>query len=915
MRVRGLLPFVFALVVSCEASAQTTDPVASLLLRMEQAILQGGPDALVPLLTDAADPDQAEAVVSELLRPGLTRVAFKERDRQPLADGTGLRLVADVIAETASQAHVATWRLDLVQSSPETDAAPGDRYLLSAMARLSFIDALFRLTLTNRQFAVSNLTLRGEDLDVTVTQGSAWVAEANGLPTALVVVGDAEMTFSPAPLAEQEQLVLFAGERQLRSRVSRFFVRLNPADVERYLTIDAMRPEPTDRQALARAQAFFDEYIGQSFSLDLQDLSRDTWSLVPGIGDLLVEMDTSRHGVLTYARSGADSEDISVFDRRRRRNLSVYSSARQLAQRGTRHYDEAQHLDYDIEHYNVDVSYDPARLWIEGRADLDVVIRSAATSTLTLRLAEPLTIRAVTSDQFGRLLTLRVRGRNNVVVNLPGALRRGDRLRLRVAYGGRLPSHDPDREVAAVAAQPTVDFVMEPEQRFVYSNRSWWYPQTPVSTFSTARVRLTVPAAYACIATGVGEPPAEFDGPDGKPRRAFVFRTTQPVRYLSFIVSRFDLVESGSVVRTPADPLVVSGEHRVTRRRPGAYYDVTDVDVWTQRRQAGRGASLLRSATDILGFYQNLVDDAPYPSLRVVGVEDYLPGGHSPAYVAMVHLPLPITPFRWGGDPVAFENFPDFFLAHEIAHQIWGQAVGWKSYHEQWISEGFAQYFAALYAERTRPRDGFVAVLRQMHRSAIDASPQGPVWLGYRLGHLKNDGRIFRAVVYNKGALVLHMLRRVLGDETFLKGLQRFYGASRFRRVGTDDLRAAFEVESGRSLEGFFERWIHETGIPTLHTSWRVDDPLTTTGGALAGVAAQAGVGPVVTARIEQRGEQLFVVPLTVTVVFADGRTESAVAQVETETTELVIPVTGPVRDVRFNEDFAALVRIERGRR
>ena len=62
-----------------------------------------------------------------------------------------------------------------------------------------------------------------------------------------------------------------------------------------------------------------------------------------------------------------------------------------------------------------------------------------------------------------------------------------------------------------------------------------------------------------------------------------------------------------------------------------------------------------------------------------------------------------------------------------------------------------------------------------MRRWAIDESDQGPVYLGYRLGHIRNDGRVFRALVYNKGAAVLHMLRRLVGDEAFFRGMRRFY--------------------------------------------------------------------------------------------------------------------------------------------
>ena len=70
------------------------------------------------------------------------------------------------------------------------------------------------------------------------------------------------------------------------------------------------------------------------------------------------------------------------------------------------------------------------------------------------------------------------------------------------------------------------------------------------------------------------------------------------------------------------------------------------------------------------------MDDVPFPSFRLALVEDALPGGHSPAYMAVLHQPLPGTPFNWARDPVAFDDFTQFFVAHELAHQFWGQAVG-----------------------------------------------------------------------------------------------------------------------------------------------------------------------------------------------------------------------------------------------
>ena len=104
-----------------------------------------------------------------------------------------------------------------------------------------------------------------------------------------------------------------------------------------------------------------------------------------------------------------------------------------------------------------------------------------------------------------------------------------------------------------------------------------------------------------------------------------------------------------------------------------------------------------------------------------------LPGGHAPGYFAMINNPPPMTPFTWRNDPATFQNFPEFFMAHELAHQWFGQAVGWKNYHEQWLSEGFAQYFAALYAKERRGEAAFRDILRQFRRWTLDDSDQGPV--------------------------------------------------------------------------------------------------------------------------------------------------------------------------------------------
>jgi aminopeptidase N len=179
-----------------------------------------------------------------------------------------------------------------------------------------------------------------------------------------------------------------------------------------------------------------------------------------------------------------------------------------------------------------------------------------------------------------------------------------------------------------------------------------------------------------------------------------------------------------------------------------------------------------------------------------------------------------------------------------------------------------------------------------MRRWAIQQSRQGPVYLGYRLGHIKSDSRVFRALIYNKGAMVLHMLRRLLGDETFFAGVRQFYADWRFKKAGTDDFRRSMEAAGGRDLTAFFEAWIYGSRIPGLTFSEKVID------------AGQAQI------RFEHQGE-VMPVPVTVTIVYRSGETEHVVVPVVDRVVERTLPLKGPVRSIEANRDHAALADID----
>lgn len=898
------------------ASAQpagTPDPeellLARTLQRIETALLSSDKAAWLSLISTNADAGAAGDFFDAAVPRGVTRVVVHERDRQPLEGalpGDGHRLIVEVFIESGARGQLATWRLDLRRPTGATaDTVDGETpWKIVAHDRLQQVDVLHRLALNReRMFQAHNFVLRSVDYSLTLSTGSVFVADTAEGITALVLLGDGLMTFQPTPKTERGQVRLFAGDDKVEGRFDAAFVRVNPYDFEQSMAGLVAAPA-ADARLLTRAREIFDEEVSRSFSLDLSDMSRDTWSILPQPGDLLAEVRTRRWRTLTYVRSGAEAEDITFFNRERKKNIAIYASPQKLASRGA-FYDEDDLTEFDILDHEIDVEVYPDREWLVGTSRMKLRVKSFVLGALNLKLAENMTVSSVTSRELGRLLFLKVRNQNSIVVNLPSALSRDYELTLSIRYQGRIERQAIDSESIQPERARDPDIPVVPaEPNWLLSNRSTWYPQSPVTDYATATLRVAVPAEFHVAASGVpasSEPePLPASAPGELPRRLFTFRTGHPVRYLGAVVSRMTRVDAATVALDilvpppPPPPKSVTLAELMAPPKPPAVGGRNTVELFTMgnRRQEGRARDALVTAADILRFYAGLMGDAPYPAFTVAMLESDLPGGHSPAYFAVVNNPLPTTPFVWRNDPATFHDFPEFILAHEIAHQWWGQAVGWKNYHEQWISEGFAQFFATLYAREKRGDGVFRSAMRNLRRWSMEHSDQGPISLGYRLGHVKNEGRVFRALVYNKGAAVLHMLRRLIGDEAFMKGLRAFYAEHRYKKAGTDDLRQAMEAASGRPLERFFDRWVLDAELPRVR--------LTTT---IKTDAVEIGY--------EQLGE-VFDLPVTITLQYADGTSEDVVVALTEASGTAVVPARGPVRGVDVNRDDAALGTFER---
>jgi Peptidase family M1 domain len=707
-----------------------------------------------------------------------------QRPRTVPPQVTKLKVPAEAFSAAEPRGRVEQWVLHLEQG-PEG-------WFVSQRELLAQIDGLVHLSLDAAGFRAEGAVLHLEDFEIRFHHGTLFTSPASLGPTAMVFVGDATVTVSPTPPTEREQLRQFCGRPQLVEKIRSMFLRIHPADLHRVLEPAVFVPDPEGGRRAEAAQRIFREHSTRSFILDAS-LPRSPWWLLPSLNDASVTFQTARNGTLTFTISSSEPESISLFDRARRKQICLYPASGREAS-----YDEDEGRSVDVLHHDLSVRFEPAQYRIEGE-DVVHMRLNAASSTIRLRLEDGLAIRSIQSVEGGNHLFFRVRNQNSVMVSLGPLAGRVGETTLTVRYAGFHPPQPIEREVLQVGSPGGLSAGSgEPEELpidevLVYTNRTSWYPNPGTDDYATANLRFDVPQGYTVLAGGERTEVRTEAG-----RTVIQYRQSLPGKYITAAVGR--LVDAGS-------------------RRAGTM-ELRGFAVGRLRSQA---ADTLSLAADMLSFYQDSFGPCPYPALNLVLIEGQTPGGHSPpGMVLLAQRPL-LMRRSLRDDPANFTDVPGFFLAHELAHQWWGHGVAGQNYRERWLSEAFAQYAAALWARRTRGEAEFRDILDKMGRWAVMKTAEGPIHLGHRLGHIKGDPQIYRAVVYDKGAYVLHMLREIVGDAAFQTALHNFQERYRFQKAGTDDLRRALEEASGRDLSAYFRDWVFGTALPQLHWSHRAE--------------------------------------------------------------------------------------------
>lgn len=335
-----------------------------------------------------------------------------------------------------------------------------------------------------------------------------------------------------------------------------------------------------------------------------------------------------------------------------------------------------------------------------------------------------------------------------------------------------------------------------------WPNRArFWFPSVDhPSDKATATFTVHAPAEWVVIANGAleGEPAAGPPTESGAPRRTWRWSTDVAVSPYNFVIGAADMevVDLG---------VAACGEAPASPRADGC----VAVTAWLLREDTAQARLSFGRAPEMVDYYTDLVGPFPFEKLAHVQSATRFGGMENASAIF------------YSEEGLASGRDLEGTVAHETAHQWFGDDVTQVDWPELWLSEGFATYFGHLFFEHA---DGEEEFRRRMEESRQDylssAVTAQPV--------VEHDAEdlfgLLNANNYPKGAWVLHMLRGIVGDEAFFEGIRSYYGRFEGRNATTADFRRVMEsAAGGRDLRWFFEQWLERPGYPVLNVDWSWD--------------------------------------------------------------------------------------------
>lgn len=433
--------------------------------------------------------------------------------------------------------------------------------------------------------------------------------------------------------------------------------------------------------------------------------------------------------------------------------------------------------DVDIQHYQFDIDIYPEEGRIEVVAKIQIAVAGEQLGQFWLDLDDPnddgtgMTVSSIAFD--GQPLDIRHED-DRLLIDLPQSLNKGQAFELSVGYAGK----------------PQDGLIISQNDRKGYTvfgdnwpNRAHYWLSTidHPSDKATVDFSVAIPRDYTVVANGLLQKEEQLPGK----RTKYYWSNAVPIPTKVMVIgaAEFEVFEQGKVGNVP-------------------------VSTWLYKADAKKGLPLFRETVSILDFFSEWIGEYPYAKLahvqsttRYGGMEN---AGNIFYYETITDSEVP----------------RDRLIAHETAHQWFGNSASEKDWHHVWLSEGFATYMTMIYVEHMLGQDELFADLEKARARVVEFNKKSPrrAVIDTTIVELN---QLLNANSYQKGAWFLHMLRHQIGDEAFQASIREYYATYRDSNALTGDFQSIVEKNSGQQLASLFTSWLYRPDLPKLEWSWR----------------------------------------------------------------------------------------------
>lgn len=689
--------------------------------------------------------------------------------------------------------------------------------------------ALRNIGLSGESISVNNLELKREAATFHLRSGNlCFVTPVNGKVTGAVFVGDGNLVLSP-PASELGMVKLLTKEEEFSENFNHMTLRFTDATYEEIKKAGTPGSGGCENGLLRESQNAMRHVRPLRYNLDariLQDV------LSPEPGELFVAFVHGKryndrelfavdpHGAPYLMRQQVG---LMTYDENKYGVWAAFEAEHRLTGHGGHIHIEHQALDTTIE----------KNAYLSAKATTTFQVRVNGTRVIPLDLFPTLRVQSITAD--GQFLSFIQENKDDdpgLSVILPKVLRAGEEFTITTSYGGKEAVMD------------------EGGGNYYPVAREDWYPSAGVGDRARYDMTFRIPKGMKIAATGELLSESHEGG-----NEVSVWRSEGAQTFAGFNFGRFNqeevkLTKPEYLVQSFANQDPPSWVDALKRMSEGPMPTVGGMHVESGTALGSMSTTALikkalaegQLATQI---YTDYFGPSSFKRLAITQQTDCRYGQSWPelVWIPMCYFFDTTVRHQLGMD-MGDRGYWKVVTPHEVAHQWWGHTVGFNSYRDQWMSEGFADASAAIYLfniEQSQAK--FISfwndereLLVERNAEGFRAIDAGPLTMGYRMSNSRTGFDVTRRLIYPKGAYVLHMVRMMMhdnknGDQRFKDTMHDFVATYGGKSATTEDFKEMVEkhmtremdMEGNQKMDWFFKEYVYGTELPTYKLDYSFD--------------------------------------------------------------------------------------------